>query len=171
MLPARYEKRAAAGCTLAPGTQERGNTRSRPRRWHRPAAPTFKACPLSPWAPKRLCARPGCGRLVSNTEPCPLHGKRPWQHNRPTASERGYGLAWRRLRAQVLAEEPVCRYCGWAPSTQADHIVPRARGGSDDRSNIAGSCKRCHESKSGREGSSQPMSPAPLAAIYRKERT
>jgi 5-methylcytosine-specific restriction endonuclease McrA len=35
------------------------------------------------------------------------------------------GTAWRRLRAQVLREEPICYIagCGW-PSTQVDHVTP-----------------------------------------------
>lgn len=52
--------------------------------------------------------------------------------------------AWRRIRAQVLAEEPNCRWCGTRASTEADHILSRQRGGDDRRENLAGSCKPCN---------------------------
>lgn len=55
----------------------------------------------------------------------------------------GSTSAWRRIRARVLAEEPRCRWCG-DPSTTVDHIVPRARGGGDDRANLAASCEPCN---------------------------
>jgi 5-methylcytosine-specific restriction endonuclease McrA len=33
-----------------------------------------------------------------------------------------------------------------------DHITPKFRGGRDDDANLRGCCKRCHETKSAREG-------------------
>lgn len=56
----------------------------------------------------------------------------------------GSSRAWRRLREQVLAEEPHCRWCHTAPSTCVDHVLPRARGGDDRRENLAGSCQPCN---------------------------
>lgn len=57
--------------------------------------------------------------------------------------------AWRSLRLRVLAEEPVCRICWEAPSTEVDHIVPLT-----DRldlamvrSNLQGACRRCNRRK------------------------
>ena len=55
-----------------------------------------------------------------------------------------------RVARQILAEEPECRLCG-APSTEADHIVPWAEGGSDARENGQGLCTPCHTAKSLRE--------------------
>jgi 5-methylcytosine-specific restriction protein A len=66
-----------------------------------------------------------------------------------------YGADWRRLRAQVLAEEPFCT--GWpdgvhglrrVASVEVDHLVPKAQGGTDDRSNLRGSCRGCNRAKS-----------------------
>lgn len=56
---------------------------------------------------------------------------------------------WRRLRAAVLARDPVCatRGCG-RKSTHADHIVPRARGGGDTLDNLRGACASCHNRRS-----------------------
>ncbi len=68
-----------------------------------------------------------------------------------------FGLAaayrgpWRRLRRLVLAEEPTCRTCG-EPSTNVDHILPVALGGSPrSRGNLQGLCQRCHSNKTARE--------------------
>jgi 5-methylcytosine-specific restriction protein A len=61
--------------------------------------------------------------------------------------------AWRRLRVRVLREEPVCRVCGRAPSTQVDHIRPHD---GDvylfaDRANCQGVCAPCHSRKTATE--------------------
>lgn len=39
-----------------------------------------------------------------------------------------------------------CAYCGDVP-TQVDHIMPRSRGGGDDRDNLAPACRRCNMEK------------------------
>lgn len=51
----------------------------------------------------------------------------------------------------------VCHYCGWEigdikndrglPERTKDHIVPRARGGRDERFNITWSCPTCNVTK------------------------
>lgn len=73
-----------------------------------------------------------------------------------SASKRGYGADWAKLRAQVLAEEPLCREHlsrgEHVKATHVDHIVNKASGGTDDRSNLQALCPRCHLTKSGREG-------------------
>lgn len=56
----------------------------------------------------------------------------------------GSTRAWRLLRARVLHEEPLCRWCRTRSSEHVDHIVPRERGGNDSRENLAGSCKPCN---------------------------
>lgn len=70
----------------------------------------------------------------------------------------GSTRAWRTLRALVLAEEPLCRWCG-QPSTCVDHIVPRASGGTDGRANLAGSCQPCNLSRGARVASLPPSLP------------
>jgi 5-methylcytosine-specific restriction protein A len=95
-----------------------------------------------PRSPGRPRSTPNCWHLV----PCPLHVKRPWR--RPSApgstTARGYGWSWQQLRRQVLAEEPACRLCG-APSTDVDHIIPKAQGGTDAPSNLRALCAWCHK--------------------------
>ena len=64
------------------------------------------------------------------------------------------GRTWARLRARVLAEEPICRWCrergavsAASKSVVCDHIVPLTLGGTDARGNLAGMCKACHDEK------------------------
>ncbi len=77
----------------------------------------------------------------------------PWQRPARKASRhaRGYGSAWDRLRAAVLAAEPLCRNCSAAGERQAavtvDHIVPKAEGGTDDRANLQPLCGPCRVAK------------------------
>ena len=63
---------------------------------------------------------------------------------------------WRVLRAETLARDPYCRRCAAAPSTEADHRVPRQSGGADDLSNTQGLCKACHSAKTLEEQRSTP---------------
>ena len=104
-----------------------------------------------PLAPLRRCSWPRCFALVRGGTRCDAHRRGPWA-GRPSPQTRGYDYRWTKIRKQVLAEEPACRYCKRAPSTQVDHIVPRFRGGDDTRGNLAGVCSACHASKTGPEG-------------------
>lgn len=61
------------------------------------------------------------------------------------------GHARTKLRAAVLRRDPLCVRClaaGRATvSTEADHIVPVHKGGSNDLSNMQGLCADCHRRK------------------------
>jgi hypothetical protein len=86
-----------------------------------------------------------------------LNGPRCEQHGKPFAGrtkDYGPGLSTA-IHDQVLTEEPSCRlaYPGCLiRSQQVDHILNRARGGTDARSNLQGVCKRCHATKTAHEG-------------------
>lgn len=56
---------------------------------------------------------------------------------------------WRRLREFVFKRDDyTCRYCGSrAVSLECDHVVPVARGGGHDVSNLVASCRPCNRSK------------------------
>jgi 5-methylcytosine-specific restriction protein A len=58
---------------------------------------------------------------------------------------------WQKLRLAVLAREPLCRSCATSgrvtPATELDHIVPVAKGGTDDVLNLQPLCRACHETK------------------------
>lgn len=62
-----------------------------------------------------------------------------------------YSHRHKKLRAMLLAQEPICRACKRALATEADHIVPRYRGGSDDITNLQPLCSPCHKAKTARE--------------------
>lgn len=111
----------------------------------------------------RPCTTPGCPSLVKGG-PCATHRKKR-DHARGNAGKRGYGAAWRVKRDRIIARDPICMICHKAPSTDADHKVPRAQGGSDDDSNLQGACHPCHSSKTVRSdgGFGRPVQPTTTA--------
>lgn len=58
------------------------------------------------------------------------------------------------LRFEILGRDNfTCRYCGkHAPETEleVDHVYPRARGGSDQPSNLVATCRDCNRGKGDR---------------------
>jgi 5-methylcytosine-specific restriction protein A len=66
---------------------------------------------------------------------------------RPSSSLRGYGAAWRVLRASTPPAP--CADCGksWAASFNLDHIRARRTGGTDHPSNLVWRCHACHSRK------------------------
>jgi len=82
----------------------------------------------------------------------PAERKALHDRTRGSAAQRGYGWQWTKLRKLVLAEQPICKMPGcWEPSAEVDHIVPKAKGGTDDRDNLQGLCKPCHSRKTASE--------------------
>ncbi|MEM6907186.1 MAG: HNH endonuclease signature motif containing protein [Pseudomonadota bacterium] len=78
--------------------------------------------------------------------------RKPWQRRETYRDPRLRGRAGQRMRAQVLAEEPLCRVClnegKRVQATVVDHIKPLAFGGSESRSNKQALCQPCHDLKS-----------------------
>lgn len=74
---------------------------------------------------------------------------------RASRQERGYGRVHDLMRQRVLREEPLCRTCTEAGyverTTVADHIIPKAEGGTDGRGNYQGLCDPCHVRKTAKE--------------------
>lgn len=67
---------------------------------------------------------------------------------------------WAKIRARILARDPICKLCGIRPSEFCDHIVAKA----DDHSEtgLQGLCRPCHDQKSSREGNdAQRANPRP----------
>lgn len=92
------------------------------------------------------------------TQPPRIGGTRKrkaWEQTRRMPVKRVRGRAGQKARAQVIAEEPLCRKClelgRTTPTAVVDHIKPLAWGGSDARSNKQGLCKRHHDEKSAAE--------------------
>lgn len=84
---------------------------------------------------------------------CLKSQQRAKDQRRGTASQRGYGKAWRELRAQLIAAHPYCSNPDCRePITKdnplsVDHIVQRQHGGSDDPSNLRVLCLSCNHSR------------------------
>lgn len=84
-----------------------------------------------------------------------MKGKQPvWNHHGKSASQRGYGTEHRKLRAQLFAQEPLCRMCQQKPkprvtvATIADHTLSIAKGGAiNSIENLQPLCFDCHQRK------------------------
>ncbi len=100
------------------------------------------------------CGTPGCPAIAKRRGLC-IDCQRTRERQRGNATERGYGAAWQRLRKMILSRDPVCRDesgCS-EPSTDVDHVISRAHGGSNNPSNLQGLCHSHHSSKTAREDS------------------
>jgi 5-methylcytosine-specific restriction protein A len=83
---------------------------------------------VSPWAPKKPCARPLCPKLVEGgTTYCEEHRKAYWRDKnarRPRELHRFYNsVAWKRLRDMKRRASPMCEMPGCTrPAEQVDHV-------------------------------------------------
>lgn len=115
--------------------------------------------------PPKVCAHPGCTKLTtSKTGRCREHVRvlqKQYDEKRESAAKRGYDARWQKLRKMVLREELWCRDPftihrrygeRLVPATEVDHIIPKAKGGTDERENLQGLCKSCHAKKTRMEG-------------------
>ncbi len=79
-----------------------------------------------------------------------------WKHKEQSRHKRGYGAAWDRLRKVILSRDShLCQICkaeGRAtPGNHVDHILSKAKGGTDAHGNLQTLCKPCHSRKSNEE--------------------
>jgi 5-methylcytosine-specific restriction enzyme A len=93
------------------------------------------------------CLDAPCGAFAVRRGRCREHLKLYEKAQRERYGPRG--RPWRRLRARVLARDKTCRNCG-KPATHADHVVPRALGGSNAMINLQGLCANCNLRKGAR---------------------
>ncbi len=91
-----------------------------------------------PYKNPKNCMHHGCPALVMSGRFCKAHKV----NNQAFRNSK----EWKRLRAQVLEEEPICRVrdCN-KPSTEVDHIVPYPV--NNARWNLQGMCKSHHSAK------------------------
>lgn len=79
--------------------------------------------------------------------------RKAWSHGSESRHKRGLGAQHQRNRAKLLASGPFCRLCRAKNpprdtlATIADHIIPRAKGGIGDLSNLQPVCANCHDEK------------------------
>lgn len=93
-------------------------------------------------------------RRTRRQKPCPLMATR-LINDKPYCSQHGpsrYRIdpfydtpGWRQLRQKVLERDGYeCQYCG-KKATQADHVVPRKKGGADAMKNLVACCPACNK--------------------------
>jgi 5-methylcytosine-specific restriction protein A len=103
--------------------------------------------------PKLPCTQPWCDQLVEGGGKCEKHKEQRPNGLGVVNLRRIYDSArWKRLRAVVMSEEPLCRIClskNIVELTRAvDHIEDMSSGGSPwDRDNLQGLCYACHNRK------------------------
>jgi 5-methylcytosine-specific restriction protein A len=111
---------------------------------------------------KRPCARPGCPALVERGYCDACRPKSPAalaEQSRGSASGRGYGRRWQKVRLEYLARHPLCvdpygvHGVMVVAATEVDHIVPHKGDMTRfwDASNWQGLCKECHSKKTATE--------------------
>ncbi len=128
-----------------------------------------------PRRPMRPCKHRGCNELVPGGRSyCSTHEKDDsnWKPDavRGNRHERGYGANWERLRAFVLLRDGgICR-CAECQrlgrvrmAHEVDHVIPKARGGTDDPENLSAINRDCHKAKTARER----LRPAPGGSMGR----
>jgi len=98
-----------------------------------------------PRAPKRC---PRCREF----QPCPVH-PRGWAGSKSPKLPRNWKSLCTATRARVSLQrgEEQCEQCGATGKLEVDHIICRARGGTDDLSNLQLLCHRCHRVKTIKE--------------------
>lgn len=104
-----------------------------------------------PRKPPSPCTQRGCRKHATNRGRCEDHQRPAWHTSTASATERGYGSAWRRISKAKLAVNPLCERCLSEGRTTAaksvDHIRPKARGGTDRWENLMSLCQPCHDEK------------------------
>ena len=116
-----------------------------------------------PKKPKRPCSSPGCPELTDGRF-CPEHAKREAsryeKYQRDPETRKRYGRAWKRIRDRYIAVHPLCEECKrqgkLTPATEVHHILPLARGGTHDESNLMALCTPCHSAITARDGDRWP---------------
>ena len=113
-----------------------------------------------PAKPLRPCTHPGCGVLTIQKHCIKHEGQykeeRSGWSRQGSATERGYGYTWQKIRKLVMLRDGgLCQSClanGIVrEATEVDHILPKAKGGTDEDHNLQAICKSCHQDKTALE--------------------
>ncbi|WP_112092067.1 MULTISPECIES: HNH endonuclease [Lonsdalea] len=113
---------------------------------------------MPPRTPKACRAR-GCrNTTIDPGGYCEQHKGEGWRSYKSgqTRHQRGYGSRWEDIRERVLKRDSyMCLDCldeGVAREAKTvDHVIPKARGGTDDSNNLRSLCWPHHRSKTARE--------------------
>lgn len=106
----------------------------------------------------RLMGRMSATGSTGTPPKYPVPSKPPvFAHRNPakrpggSAHLRDRSASYQRLRAFLMAGEPLCRYClanrYVTPATVLDHIIALAIGGTDTPDNLAPACRDCNAAK------------------------
>ena len=91
-------------------------------------------------------------RAPSHSAPRPPTDTKEYDKRRGSPSARGYGHHWQKVRAAILAAEPLCRHClaegKLTQATDVDHIVSLRKGGTNDAAGLEPLCHSHHSKKS-----------------------
>lgn len=105
---------------------------------------------------RKPCLEPGCRALTDHGSRCPTHqadADRTRETRRGDRHQRGYTSAWSTLAATIVNNQPWCSYCGTEGTETnplgADHVIPKAHGGSDQPANLVTACRICQGRKDG----------------------
>lgn len=86
-----------------------------------------------------------------------------WSTETRSRRERGYGPDWDRLRKRILERDCYlcqCKHCKAEKLTtlahEVDHIVPKAKGGTDAPSNLQAIARDCHKRKTAEDEGKLP---------------
>ena len=74
--------------------------------------------------------------------------------------------AWKKQRLLVLKRDGyVCHYCGNPGANEADHIIPKAKGGGDEMDNLVACCRSCNLRK-GKKSQAFFLSPKSTPPVF-----
>jgi len=77
--------------------------------------------------------------------------RKPWDHGGKTRQQRGYGRDHVRMREELMRTIVTCEECARQGRTTAgviaDHVIPLAAGGTNDRDNYQLLCRDCDRAK------------------------
>jgi len=110
-----------------------------------------------PKLPPRPCTAPRCHDIATKDGRCDKHKREAWQTSKgKTPAQRGYGIQWRKRRNRIMKRDShLCQECKRngiiTQAKEVDHIINKARGGTDDDSNLEAICTPCHKAKTVRE--------------------
>ena len=108
---------------------------------------------MIPKLPPRPCTSARCREMAVKSGKCEAHQPPPWKSSEgKTASERGYGYKWKKVREKALKRDGhLCQECFKAGrvtmATEVDHIFNKKRGGTDELFNLQSLCNPCHKVK------------------------
>ena len=114
-------------------------------------------------SPPRPCRKAGCNVLTTDRSGyCDEHRSygeqrrkdyfKKLDEQRQSASRRGYGVDWRKLREAKLRANPLCEKCG-APASVVHHKDHNQY--NDFWDNLESVCRACHEEHHGRKKKSE----------------